>query len=212
MRKKKTTYQNLNRILNTSSQTFMLVALIGLFALPFVIAKNLEPAVRQAEAVVSLPPRVAELPPVENAQKSDIQAETARPEENVLGVAAVEKPFDVFEVQDQFGLFDKVEPTLTDSSYALHLVKAKKALGRVSLFKLTNSSSTVKTYSLSVVKAKLDSKAQKILTMDLQEFTVGSKTMPTSFTMEPKEEKWFGIKSDDAKGTLDLTINVSLAK
>lgn len=38
-----------HKLLNTSSETFMLIALIGLFALPFVVGKNLEPVVKEAE-------------------------------------------------------------------------------------------------------------------------------------------------------------------
>ena len=40
--------QKVMKLLNTSSETFMLIALVSLFVLPVVIAKNLEPVVKSS--------------------------------------------------------------------------------------------------------------------------------------------------------------------
>lgn len=212
MRKKRSNYQTLHNLLNTSSETFMLVALISLFALPFVIASNLEPAVKQAEDVAkSAPTARYTLPQDDTATVAQLPG-SDKAEQKVLGVETVEKPFEIQEEKAQFSFFDKAESTLTEKNYTLVLLKNKKETGKRSLFKLVNNSSETREYTLEVVKGKTDSKNNKYLTTDFQEYLIGSPTFPKTVTLDAHQEMWFGIKSTDLKSTTDLTVKVGLVE
>lgn len=219
MKKQSSNYQSVVRVLNTSSETFMLVALIALFALPFVIASNLEPAVRDAERTA----RVVQ--PVQVAQNSLSQGNTTPlqnedtanslidwDEEAVLGVETVEKPFEIEEEKVSFGKFDTAKATVGENKYSLALVKKAGGMGKISLFKLTNDSSEQKQYTFEVVKGKTDSKSNKYVSLNFQDYLIGSTTIPKTFTLAPQEEMWFGVRSNDSKLAVDLTINVGLAE
>jgi hypothetical protein len=197
----------------------MLVALISLFALPFVIAANLEPMVKEAEMAAQNAPVARYSPPSQTQAQVALddqtgQVVTANTQQNVLGVETEEKPFEIVEEKAQFSLFDKAEGNLSDTSYSLSLLKTKgmKSTGKTTLFKLTNNSSETREYSLSVVKGKTDSKANKFITLGSEEYLIGSAVVPKTIKVEANADVWFGVKSTETKLATDLTITVKLVE
>lgn len=222
MKKKQSSFQKVSRLLNTSSETCMLIALIALFALPFVIASNLEPMVKDAEKSASAP-----FPTVQNstAAQTTIQKQlplaqkdvsvtqlptTVETETAVLGTSVNVNPFEITSDANNLKFFAKAEEVTTESSYALNL-STTKTFGKMSLFKVKNNSTEMRTYSFNVSNSGTNGAGKRSIFLKNIEYPINTIYVPKSFTLNSGEEAWVALTSQAAKPT-NLKVSVDLVK
>lgn len=205
--------QKIGRLINVSSETFMLIALISLFVMPIAIAKNLEPIVLSEESKQAAPQIVryvdAEVnEATANAVESHSDLVT---NQNILGVFT-SIGLDKMITPNEEGLkrFSKVNQSLTVEKFSLSIETANR-LQKTNLFLVKNTSSNTKSYNLNVVldeKLTTWSASQKTLYIGEAKYVIGKDVVP-AFTLLPDEEIMIAIDSPRTNPT-NLVINVTM--
>ena len=210
MNEQKTTLQKIGKIFNTSSETFMLIALVSLFALPFAIAKNLEPAVKEAQSTAQITrPRVAQLnEAVKTASTQDEVVPTKDP--NVLGANDVNKPFVLTLNEDNLKYLNQERSELLDNKYALE-ISSKQRFDKVALLKIKNSSEKAQTYKLTLENIK-GSKSKASVHLAKVKYTIGVNTFPEYFKLNANEEIEVYLGNDSKEMSVRLGIELDETK
>jgi hypothetical protein len=183
--------KKINQILNASSESFLLLALISLFAFPIVIAKSLEPVVASEESVVSIPTIIhyTDKMPDTNGQF----ASTANNEsQNVLGAfnsVTIDRMLTVDE--EILRSFDRVYQKVLPDLYVLSLEQAP-TFKKVRLFSLKNELPVDKKFYISVTVpdglASVVGKQKNVYIND-KKYVLGTDDLPTDgFILKPNEE------------------------
>jgi hypothetical protein len=205
MNEQKTTLQKIGTIFNTSSETFMLIALISLFAFPFAIAKNLEPAVKEAQSLTQISrPRTAELN--EAVKTANSQATTEAKSPNVLGANDVNKPFDLALNEDNLKYLNQERSELLDNKYALE-VSSKQKFDKVAILKLKNSSQTQQSYRVSLENIK-GSKSKASVYLAKVKYTVGVNNFPETFKLDANQELEISLGNDSKEMSVRLSVEL----
>ncbi len=226
MKQKQTFLGKLGLVLNTSSETFMLVALIALFAMPFVIAANLEPIVKDAEVSSNNIPvpqqHVANVNPNEvtptdataNVDPATGAVFGTESNPNVLGVQTQEDDdavaFQVTPDATTKKYFAKFEPAQDPSHYALH-VTSTQVFTKVSMFTVKNGGAKEHAYKINVTNNSKIKGTDRVLTVGTTTYKIGTDELPDYVTVQPGEELNFSLTTGKTKG-IDLMINVELVK
>jgi hypothetical protein len=211
MKKNQSFLQKVGVVLNTSSETFMLIALVGLFALPFVIAKNLEPVVRENNATSRAIIRTntasveEDEAPVAQVDEPAVPANT-----NVLGVSTVNKALQITEDTVNLKYFDNSISTPGETKYALKVVTTQ-VFGKIPVFKLTNSSDVAKAYRFNVVDAVSQNPDGKFIFVDNTKYEVNSSTLPQVVNLQPNDTVTFSLMNSTSPMT-DLTVIVEVVE
>lgn len=182
--------KKINEILNASSESFMLIALISLFAFPIVIAKSLEPVVASEESVVSIPTIIHytdKMPDQDNQLASSVNDS-----QNVLGAfdsVAMDKGLTLNE--EVLRSFDRVYQKVLPDSYVLYL-EQQSTFKKVKLFTLKNELSVDKKIVISVTFPDgVDSvvNKQKSVYINDKRYLLGTDELPKNgFNLKPNEE------------------------
>lgn len=211
MKKNQSIVHKVSGILNTSSETFMLIALIGLFAMPFVIAKNLEPVVRQSESSSGGTARTI----VREYDNSQSLADNGSDRPDVLGVSTSTDPVvvetkELSIIEDTVNLkyFDSYTSTPTDNKYSLQIATTQ-VFGKIPVFTLTNKSTDTQAYSFSVEDAETESTTQKYLYVENMKYEVNSPSLPEVVNLEPGDTITFSLANNSQQVT-NLTITVEV--
>ncbi len=216
MKKKQNFLQKLGAILNTSSETFMLIALVGLFAMPFVIAKNLEPVVRESEASANRAVIRNTAQRLQTQQENPVAQITSQPEgvqstSNVLGVETSAKPLNIEEDSVNLRYFDTATSNVADTNYSLNITTTQ-VFGKIPLFNLTNNSTTSQAYRFNALDLGENlSASSKSLFIDNSEYLIGTKTLPEIVNLKSGERVTFSLISNQSTPT-NVTISVELAQ
>lgn len=199
------------KLLNTSSETFMLIALVSLFVLPVVLAKNLEPVVKTSYQ--------KELNSIQQTQ-SVAEVDATNTNGEVLGIST-KVPFGpsvlltetVKEDVQNLAFFDNHSSSLTENSYTLS-VSTSKRFGKIPVLKLINTSTTTNSYFLAVKlegDLKVKSNQNKVVYVDNTEYSIDEvNNLPLSVLVSPGQEVTVSLMSNKTNPTnlsLSLTSN-----
>jgi hypothetical protein len=192
-------FQKASNLLNTSSETFMLIALVSLFVLPVVMAKNLEPVVKNAY----------QGPTITSVSQPVTEAET-----NVLGISAenaVVKTLKELLVEEtpNLAFFNKHSSTLTEKNYTL-TVETTKRFGKVNVFTIKNDTSSTLAYNLSANvngDIKVLSNQQKQLYINETAYNL-DETVPAQLLVSPGQEIVVALASNKTSPS-NITINLT---
>ncbi len=203
--------RKINEILNASSESFMLVALISLFALPVVISKSLEPLVASEESVVSIPTIVhyTDKVPDQDGQLASVGTDS----QNILGAFnSVDMGRMLIVHEDNLKSFDRVHQKLTPDSYVL-FVKRESTFKKVKLFTLRNESTMDKRFTISVIVPEGVERVvnrQKNVYINDKKYVLGTDKFPTdAFNLKPNEELAVYVESS-SNTTTELILEVKL--
>lgn len=196
--------QKIVNLLNTSSQTFMLIALVSLFVLPIVMAKNIEPVVKSAYK-----PSVTSL--VTDTQIEDTVAK--QEDSNVLGVSTSRTLKDfVTENTKSLEFFDNHSSTVTDSNYTLTVTTSKR-FSKVNVFTVKNSGTSTVSYEFDALvngDLKVKSNQDKFVYIDSVEYKLGVGALPTTILVSPGQEVVFSLMSNKTSpSNITLTLSTS---
>jgi hypothetical protein len=211
MKKQQTTLQKIGKYLNTSSETFMLIALVSLFALPFVIAANLEPIVKESEntahrASATIVAKSETTTPT--PQISSIQPTT---EPKVLGVQVLSNPLMIKEDKNNISFFDKNTSKADVKGYSIEL-STNQVFGKIPVFTLKNDSGVNHTYKLNVVNLTQNQTAKdKYIYIDAKQYLIGSKDLPATIPLEAGKEITISLMSNKSRST-NVRVVVELVK
>jgi hypothetical protein len=208
--------QKVANILNASSKTFMLIALVSLFVLPVVIAKNLEPVVR-ADGINDLP----RITMISDGSEVNITAVRATMVPNVLGVSdSKDMKAYIAETSNGITLLGGAS-NYKSGEYALKISTAKK-FTKTEIFKISNKTDSIVKYELSAVvegNPKAVSNTSKVVSVDGASFTsgkaytenltVGSNTLPKTIELQPGTEVVISLASSKTSPT-NLSVGVKL--
>jgi len=211
--------QKIGGLLNTSSETFMLIALVSLFVIPVVIAQNIEPVVDNS---VTQPTAIrvydnnsakeADVPAVAGISTSLISKEHTNVTGDILGLSD-SRDMKLFVTEDTKGM---TAVTATSSyavgEYAVNVINAQK-FNKTTLFKIKNTADIQKVYNLDVITrgdAKVKANLQKVLYVDATAYEIGSAKLPTTLTLNPSQEVTISLISNKTSPT-NITISVKLA-
>lgn len=203
--------QKVIRLMNVSSETFMLIALVSLFVMPIAIAKNLEPIVI-SEKSKYLAPKIVNYVDLEQVSTpNEPVAQSDVSEGSVLGIfnfVGLNKMI----VADENGLktFPRVSQNLGVESYTLSLETNSK-FQKTNLFSLKNTSGfeNVYEFNVSVVgDPKTLSNTLKNIYINNQKYTIGVDAMPVIKLM-PGEQVVVALDSPKTNPT-NLVIEVRI--
>lgn len=181
-------FQKFINLLNTSSQTVMLIALVSLFAMPVVIAKNLEPMVRDSSEVEKAPVVIEHVDSVAKAVDNSIVPTATN--SNVLGATTEKSIFESITESDSLKTFKRVKSGYDTEKYSLFLT-ADKIFAKTPLFTVKNSSTQSVKYTFDVkpdASAKASSSTGKQLFVRNTAYNFGSTALPVSVEVKAGEE------------------------
>ncbi len=202
-------FQKIADLLNTSSETFMLIALVSLFVLPIVMAKNLEPVVKSAYQ----PSVVPNVQSVANNETVSPESISEGQSNNVLGVSTL-KTLKELIIEDTANLsfFDKHSSTLTDSNYNLS-IETFKRFGKIPVFIIINTSTSTQSFELNVRVVgdlKVKTNQQKTIYIDNTPYSLDdASALPISLLVSPGQEVIISLMSNRTSPTL---MNISLSR
>lgn len=199
MKKKESILKKINMVLNTSSETFMLIALIGLFAMPIIISKSLEPIVQEANTK-----NYTVAPIAQNNESLSFNPKEIN--NNVLGAETSAIPVDVVVNEESLKLFDNGNQSLSSTSYTLQ-VSSAQAYEKRALFTLKNSSTLTQTYQFTVMRNSEASNGEILFVGD-KEYKVGTSELPEFITLNPLNEMVFSVSNTTGSPT-DSTIQIT---
>lgn len=211
--------QKISEILNASSETFMLVALVSLFALPFVIGANIEPVVKGSESLANRPARaiVRDMGEItENlAQQNNNSQQTAlisltsieQKSGQVLGVSTSNNPFIITEDSSNLSYFSYDKTSPRDNVYNLSL-STTQVFGRISILTLKNDSSEDQMYKVMVQNLN-EEIGGKFVYLNQNEYEIGSEVTASDIELKSGEEMQISLMSNKSKDTkLGLSIEL----
>ncbi|MCX8034892.1 MAG: hypothetical protein N3A71_01220 [Candidatus Dojkabacteria bacterium] len=209
--------QKINKIghyLNISSESFMLFALVCIFAIPFVIAKSIEPAVQTDNSSniayiyvpvnntnTNLAANSGQGNTTENSQNQEISdnnlASNAITLPNVLGLIlennnviadqASQSLLKVNLVDEHEYMFDKFEYSVTsEEEYRLRISSGKQMDG-IEILRVVNSSTESRLFSVDVRSFSGDIQFIKLKVGDVA-INISDVVWPQYFTIEPTQE------------------------
>lgn len=216
MTNNKSGFQKLSEILNASSETFMLIALVSLFAIPFVIGANIEPVVKTAESVADRPVRAivrdmstSTLAMTEESEESTTQVAPTT-SGSVLGASTANNPFALSENTTNLEYFtvNKSEPK--ENFYDVQ-VSTNQLFGKISLLTLKNDSPETRTYRVSAVNLNEDKSEGKIVYLGKSEYEIATEDLSTTLSLNSGEELDLSIKNNQSRGT-SFSLSIELVQ
>lgn len=204
------TMKKVIKLLNTSSETFMLIALVSLFVLPVVLAKNLEPVLK-----TSYQKELNSIQQTQNIAETDTSDKG-----DVLGAStivafgpSVVLTETVKEDVQNLAFFDNHSSSLTESGYTLS-VSTVKRFGKIPVLKLVNTGTTTNSYFLTIKldgDLKVKSNQEKLVYVDNTEYSIDEvNNLPLSVLVSPGQEVIVSLMSNKTNPTnlsLSLTSN-----
>lgn len=206
-------FKKIGRLLNVSSETFMLIALVSLFVMPIAIAKNLEPIVLSEESRQSAPKIVdyldSEREPTLNTLVADSNLVK---DKNVLGAfnyVGLDKMVTVNDVG--LKVFTRVNQTLGVEAYTLAL-ETNVRFQKTDLFTVKNTSQLEREYELNVKivgNQKTSTNTVKNIYVNDKKYVVGVDEMPILLKIMPSEQFVIALESPRANPT-NLVIELKM--
>lgn len=208
--------QKINKIghyLNISSESFMLFALVCIFAIPFVIAKSIEPAVQTDSssniAYIYVPVNNSNTNFAVNANQDSAFQETQQDENqerlantdentpNVLGLVLennnvflskdAEDSLNVSLIDKYEYMFDKFEYSVTSNDEYRLRISSSKQMDGVEILRVANSSDKSLLFSVDVRSFSGDVQFVKLQIGDVI-VNISDVVWPQYFTIEPSQE------------------------
>ena len=179
----------------------MLIALVSLFALPFVIGANLEPIIRDSESSASATSGPIITYPEDNPN-------LANTDSDVLGVTTTNNPLLVTENKDNLSFFNVNTSESGSTKYELS-VETTQVFGRIELFSIKNDTTQKQTYRFNATQDD-DADGTRYLYIDSSEFVIGTPDLPEYVHLETGETISFALMNNQY-GTTAVTITVELA-
>jgi hypothetical protein len=204
MKSNQTPLKRLGMVMSTSSETFMLVALIGLFSIPFVIASNLEPIVKQSETN-----RPSEALVIPNSVEESTQVAAVNPttaEQQVLGVQTSTTVLNILPSSMNLKFFEKNLAQTTEKNYVLEL-GTNQVFGKMSLFTLRNDSATKQTYKFNLENLGQDT-TSLVLFIDNLEYRSVEGKLPDYVNLDVTESVTFYAMNTEKNTDMKITVEV----
>jgi hypothetical protein len=182
----------------------MLVALIGLFSIPFVIASNLEPIVKQSETN-----RPSEALVIPNSVEESTQVAAVNPttaEQQVLGVQTSTTVLNILPSSMNLKFFEKNLAQTTEKNYVLEL-GTNQVFGKMSLFTLRNDSATKQTYKFNLENLGQDT-TSLVLFIDNLEYRSVEGKLPDYVNLDVTESVTFYAMNTEKNTDMKITVEV----
>jgi len=213
MYQNQTFLQKLTGVLNASSTTFMLIALVSLFVIPIVIAQNLEPVLEtssQEPRVVSVyNPALDSTKVPESVALNSANTPHSKVNNNVLGTADL-RDISLFVKEDQAGMKALFATSnLTVGEYSVNVINQSK-FNKTKIYTIRNVTDKSKSFTLDVVNRgdpKNRNSTAKTVYLGETAYEIGKSKMPVTLTLAPSEEIVVSVASPKTNPT-NLSINL----
>lgn len=186
----KTLLQKVSDVLHTSSQTFMLIALVSLFAIPMVIATNIEPMVRVEPSSVNYNYAYVPQTPTKVAEVTD---------NNVLGATAQKKDIKEYVTVDLASLNKLKSPVIEYSDSKIKVTfSSDKLFKSTKILELNNKSNEMLFYTIKSevsVTATNKNKGSREIIIDTIPYTVGD-NYELAVPVEPGQTREVSVASE----------------